>query len=291
MENDTIQTWLDSLSSYTVMAHEKTFEDIETHWSKNYIEILASRNVINGVNDMEFQPERPVTRAEMAKMLVMVLMSDLRRKAEFVTPKTPTFKDAAVDKWYYQYVETAAYYGIVKGSGGMFRPDDLISREEMALMVIRMLNTEEEINSASAGNLNCSDANNVSVWAKGAVALAEQKGILKGDGTGAFNPRKCALRGEAAAVIMRAMEQLGLVTQFEKVMGKLRISEIEGRHFELTTCIKCNLPPVYVLLPVDDIVAVKLEAAIGKKVEVEGILSNEMDIYMRGPVLKVVSVD
>jgi hypothetical protein len=68
-------------------------------------------------------------------------------------------------------------------------------------------------------------------------------------------------------VVNEMEELLGLVTQLHEVKGKVALSEVEGRHFELATCPKCNLPPIYVLLPLDDVVAAKLEAAIGKKVE------------------------
>ena len=290
MEAGTVEVWVEDLGSFAVMVYEKTFDDIAAHWSRNDVEVLASRHIINGVTQSMFQPERLITRAEMSKLIVSMLQRDPEFKIDLKTPATQTFTDVGREKWYYSFIETAAHYGIVKGNNGKFRPDDYITREEMAIMIARVLNTQDELLASEAFLPHYTDEHQISKWAMGAVALMQQKGIMNGYKDGKFMPKACTKRSEAAVVILRVMELKGLIFASKTIKGKVEVSDIEGMHYELKTCPLCDLPPIYVLIPIDEIISAKLKDAVGKKVTIKAIPIYGADIYMRGPLLKVISV-
>jgi uncharacterized protein YjdB len=290
-ESGVVVAEIEAPGRYMLMAYDRTFSDISSHWSRDEVEVLASRRVIAGYANNEFRPENQITRGEFIK-LVMSMVPYCPYVEAARSQTTGTYDDVTSDKWYFPYVEAATELGIVTGSGGSFRPEDPISREEMAVILIRIFNTPAEMEQAAR---ECpvlfNDSDDISGWALGAVILANQKGIIKGDASGNFRPKDYAKRAEAAAVILRTMENLGFIKAPESLKGTLRVVEIEGTHFELE--VPCTCPSgktYYVIIPADCIIEKQLGLFINKEVQITGILQDEPNIYMRGPVLKAISI-
>jgi hypothetical protein len=301
--NEMIYLRLKQPGLYTLMAYITTFEDIKNHWARNEIEKLAAKKVISGINDAQFEPDREITRAEFAKLLVSSLIINPYFNIRMTDSGVPLFADIPKDAWYRVYVDTAAWYGIVKGNDGKYRPDAPITREEMAVMIMRTLNLQEEIDHLaknpgfySAGkvpldNVNFNDHDKISGWALGSVILAQQKGIIKGDNSGNFKPKSNATRAEAAVVILRAMKQQGILYEPVTITGKLTINQIEGTHYELIVQDgEEGKNTHYVVIPSDYILSMKLQAEVGNEISITGLLENEASIYMRGPVFKALSI-
>lgn len=121
------------------------FTDVpNTLWSYDSVETAFANGVVNGYSDAsgnltgKFGPTDTVTRAQFAKMVVEAF--DL----PMYTPATPTFPDVQdTNAWYYEYVETAAYHGIVKGyADGSFGANNQIVRQDGAVMIYRALGLE-----------------------------------------------------------------------------------------------------------------------------------------------------
>lgn len=209
----TITTRLSGFSEYAVFAYTPTFADLLTHWSRADVEVLASRHLVNGTAPGRFEPDRSITRAEFAKLLVLMLAADPARRIGVQNAATPTFSDVAPGAWHYAYVETAYRLGLILGSGGKFRPDDPVTRQEMSVMMVRALGLEQEARAAAEAPLRFADAGQVADWARGHVAVAVQTGLLRGMTPEAFAPAGQATRAQAAVVVMRAMDRLGLVVE------------------------------------------------------------------------------
>ncbi|UUZ83996.1 S-layer homology domain-containing protein [Paenibacillus sp. P26] len=80
-------------SVYAVVEMNKTFTDISGHWAESNIKLLANKLVVDGVSDSLFQPERGITRAEFAALVVRSLGLD--------TSSTSTsFKDVSSSDWF-----------------------------------------------------------------------------------------------------------------------------------------------------------------------------------------------
>lgn len=171
-------------------ADAPTFKDVPAdHVFFNEIETLAGAGVVNGVGNGYFNPTGTTTRGELAKMLVKAL--DLK-----VDAPTLTFNDVPQDHIFYNEIATLASLNISIGNGyGYFQPDAKVTRQEIALFVSRALQITSDTKSKFT---------DVELYETAINALYE-KGILRGTSDTTFDPYKTATRGEAAAIVARAL--------------------------------------------------------------------------------------
>lgn len=197
-------------SIYTVASVARTFADLNGHWAKADIELLASKLVVQGVTDSSFKPDASITRAEFASLLVRALGI-----AAGAGPAKPTFADAQPGDWYYAAVEAAARAGLVQGDDqGRFAPQATIKREEMAAMLVRALRYAGW--SPYAGDATkllapFEDAGSISGWARDAVAQAIDAGLAGGMTDRSFAPSQEASRAQAAVMLKRLLKTLHFI--------------------------------------------------------------------------------
>jgi chitodextrinase len=291
--NHTVTVMLSGFSRCVVLGRNVTFGDIANHWARNEIEVLASRYIVSGVSSTEFQPDRLITRAELAKLLVGMLALDPNTVMPGSAPSTPSFTDVSPDSWYYSVVEMASATGLIKGDAGLFRPNDPVTRQEMAVMLGRALGAGYTVPADAKQSLPFSDASDIAPWASDGVAAAWYWGLMQGMGDNEFQPHGNATRAQAAAVVLRMLELKGLVSGMVTLTGTLSVSEIGGRHFELA----CDDGKVYVLLAQTAQARNCLEEAApaassgSVQVTVTGFLSDAPNVYMRGQLVKAIRVE
>ena len=173
------------------------FKDTVGHWAKADIEEMANRGVVSGIGDGMFEPERPVTRAEFATMIAKAL--ELRDNIDV------GFVDVPEEMWCYSSVSAAAGAGLISGYGGTFRPDDLITREEMAVVIAKAYTFLGK--SAGKGGIErFADRGEISEWAYESVDEAATAGLISGMTVDTFAPRDTATRAQAAAVVWRLLQ-------------------------------------------------------------------------------------
>ena len=175
-----------------------TFTDVpNSFWAYGDIENLSGLGYISGYPDGSFKPDSTITRAEFVSILGKVL------KLQQYNPTVPDFSDVAQGDWFYGSVEEAVYAGIVKGYSSTFRPDDPITREEMAVILVNALNEQDQAKASMNAGTAFTDDASISDWARGFVAVAVQDGLLKGyPDDNSFRPKSDATRAEACAMIM-----------------------------------------------------------------------------------------
>lgn len=203
VSGSTITVLVDHFTKYAVFAVPKpaapvytpapgTFNDIDGHWAKNKIEELVASGVVSGYPDGSFKPDDTVTRAEFATMLV---------KAFELAPQSGKVFADTNGHWAEDYIATAAANGLVSGyDSGAFGPDDLITREQIAVMIVkaaRLTMTSEET--------TFTDNSAVSGWAKVSVATMLKNGLMTGYPDNTFQPRGSATRAEAVTVILNTL--------------------------------------------------------------------------------------
>ncbi|MCR1848883.1 S-layer homology domain-containing protein [Paeniclostridium sordellii] len=112
---------------------ENKFNDISNdYWAKNEVNYLASKGLFNGYEDGTFRPENPITRAEVATILVRS-NSDIKQKLKKVFP------DIDDSHWASKYIEKAAELGYMLGyEDGSFKPDQVITRGETVVTLNRI---------------------------------------------------------------------------------------------------------------------------------------------------------
>ena len=118
-------------SKYAVLEFKKVFADVGAlHWAADAIAEMASEQVVTGISDSLFAPNKQVTRAEFAAFLV--------RKLNLTAEGTNSFTDASNGKWYADEVTAAAEAGIVTGrSQTSFAPEAPVTREEAVVMLVK----------------------------------------------------------------------------------------------------------------------------------------------------------
>ena len=179
------------------------FSDVPIgHWAKEYIETLAERQIVSGVDATHFEPERSVTREEFIKMIVTAFGVTLK-------PGKTDFSDVESGAWYEDYVVTAYREELINGfTASAFGIGLEITREDMVVIMDRIL-TRYSVK--YAGEIKTfADQELISDYAVSAVKNLSMVGVLNGDETDKFLPKKSATRAEAAKVLLLAMEKGGI---------------------------------------------------------------------------------
>jgi len=204
---NSISTDLESFSKYTVLAYDKTFSDIQGHWAQRDIEIMAARHIAAGVTANEFNPEGQVTRAEFTAFLLRTLGINEDSSA------TNQFADIQPGDWYYGAVVTATKTGLIAGyEDGSFRPEQAISRQEMAAMLVRALayaGREVDVTGRVDDILSrFSDASSIAGWARTSAAVAVESGLIAGRTATTFAPLGNATRAETVVMLRRLQDRI-----------------------------------------------------------------------------------
>ena len=111
----------------------KTFDDVPANaWYTKAVNTLASLDIISGVGDNKFEPERSITRAEFTAMAMKFAVGG--EEGENI------FSDVDENDWFYDAVVNSIQYGWIHGYGdGTFRPQNPITRAEVTAIVNNML--------------------------------------------------------------------------------------------------------------------------------------------------------
>ena len=189
------------LCSLSASALAVEFPDVSPeHWAYNDIQQASDYGLIQGLDDGTFRPEERLNRASFVTILQRMF------GWESVTPETPSFTDVAPDDWYYAAAETALAHGVVD-AGELFQPLAYITREDMAVMLVRALGYETLANDIAPTATSFPDVTDHA----GHIALAAAFGLTTGvevDGQLLFQPDAFATRGQAAAMLNRVYQRM-----------------------------------------------------------------------------------
>jgi len=197
------------------------FTDIDKHWAKDSINFIAERGIIpenSGENisltldesqtsggaftldaGMYF-PDTPVVRGEFTASVVMLSGADTSGY------ESNRFEDID-DDVYAPFIEWAAAYGIVNGTGnGFFEPDGWITREQIAVMLMNYASVTKYRLTSEDKDVFLADFGEVSDWAAEAVRALVNKGVFDHIEKNKFEPQNLVTRGEAAYIIHRFSE-------------------------------------------------------------------------------------
>ncbi|MGI2295089.1 endo-1,4-beta-xylanase [Paenibacillus sp. GXUN7292] len=167
-------------------------KDIGNHWAKRDIEQAVQKGFVKGYPDGSFQPDRHVSRAEFVHMLVQALKVPQSASAF-------SFADqAAIGSWAQSSIAAAAGKGWITGyQDGSLRPNDGLTRAELAVIVARALQLEP-----LTAPTEFSDDSQIPDWARGYAAALQSKGVLLGKTNKRFAPIEVTTRAEAVKVIL-----------------------------------------------------------------------------------------
>lgn len=119
------------------------------------------------------------------------------------------FGDVSKDAWYADSVAAAYQAGLVQGiANDKFAPTQTISREEMAVLMMRAYEYQTQSNHTKLAKAGYTDEANIASWAKEAVVKASELGVMKGSTGGGFKPKNSATRAETAQTVHNLLSLL-----------------------------------------------------------------------------------
>ncbi|MBY0217277.1 Ig-like domain-containing protein [Paenibacillus illinoisensis] len=192
----------------TVVAaqHIVRFSDTTSHWAGTVLGELAAKWIVDGQTGTNYQPDMNITRAEFAVMVAKGLgLTGSQETAQ-------RFGDVSYGTTTSAYIGAAAKAGIITGNtDGTFKPNNLITREQMAIMMVRALDYggKPVTLKASAAATLSKFKDNKKVQSKEEVAKAVQEGIIQGMTSTTFQPTGNATRAQAAVMLKRVLNKIG----------------------------------------------------------------------------------
>ncbi|WP_082865798.1 S-layer homology domain-containing protein [Paenibacillus crassostreae] len=200
--SDMITAEVSHFSMYSILNYDKSFNDVNaSYWAHDVIKKMAAKQIVLGVSDTAFAPKQNVTRAE--------FVSIISRALGIKAANTTTFKDVDPTKWYASSIAAAFEAGIINGrSMDKFAPEETISREEMAVVILNIYQFQTGQKALAEGKNNFKDADAVSSWATDEVSAAQELGLTNGRGNELFMPQGKVNRAESAQIVSKLLDKI-----------------------------------------------------------------------------------
>ena len=204
---------IDYSGTLTLTVKQKTassaFTDVNSKsysWASDAVDFLYYEEIAQGSGG-KYNPSSSITRGD---FMLMLYRAFLEEEYEDYTPKT-NFSDvvkgtSSYSKETYQAVGVAKYLGIAQGSGGKFKPNSPITREEAMTLIYRTLDEIDwELSyEADARASSFTDYGTISSYAKTAITDLVSHGVILGS-NGKISPKSNITRAEMACILHRVL--------------------------------------------------------------------------------------
>lgn len=177
---------------YTRWLNGKFFTDVKPNfWGEESILTVSDLGWMNGTSSTTFAPNKPLTRAEGAVILVRAL------GLENLIPNSFVFTDVK-NHWGKKEIEIARELEIVQGLGNnRFGPNDPLTREQLATILYNIFQFERTVTSSPFPDIT--DQN----WSFAQILATYEQGYLTGFEDGTFRPKEISNRAQMAALMDR----------------------------------------------------------------------------------------
>ena len=178
----------------------------EDMWHYNDVMYVYDNSLMKGTEQFLFSPDMAITRG-----MVVTVLYRLQGAPDADALEMP-FDDVYEDDYYYDSIKWGAEYGVILGFGdGTYRPDIIITREQMAAIFYRYA----ELNGFTFDRVRdyegFDDDELIEEYARPAIAFLYEAEIINGKPHNMYEPQGDATRAEFAAVIHRFVESLSVV--------------------------------------------------------------------------------
>lgn len=177
------------------------FSDVpDNHWAFDAIQQMVKLKIIKGYPDGLFRPDKIVTRAEFAKIMVSALGIKPTSNSKQI------YSDVPEGYWASPYINAVKSYMIgykLADGNYVFKPDDPVEREDVAVALVKYKGYDVRIADESILDAMFSDVDAISTKLKGYVALAVEHKFMSGFPNGTFGPQDILDRAQAATLLFR----------------------------------------------------------------------------------------
>lgn len=178
------------------------YSDINQHWAISSIKKLTKLGVINGYPNGGFEPDDQITRAEFAAMITRGFVDMAGRSVTLKPEDLSKYRDIN-GHWSSDNLKKLVSVGVMTGYGdGTIRPEQTISRQEMAIMITRVLNAS--ILNRDTSHVQFADLKGS--YAQDAIKKAAVLGIFEGKDAHTFDPLGGATRAESIETIIKTYQ-------------------------------------------------------------------------------------
>ncbi|HPW54782.1 MAG TPA: M14 family zinc carboxypeptidase [Thermoanaerobaculaceae bacterium] len=193
-----IEETVDGHPTSWVLHVGESFDDVPVgHWAYRFVETVFHHRITSGCGPTTYCPANPLTRAEMAVLLLMA-----KHGVNYSPPPASgtVFTDVPADHWAARFIEALAAEGITSGCGpGLYCPGNPITRAEMAVFLLAAEHGSTWVPPAPAGTLFADVP--VSHWAAAFIEALAAEGITGGCAPGLYCPLSPVTRGEMAVFL------------------------------------------------------------------------------------------
>ncbi|MEG0086801.1 MAG: S-layer homology domain-containing protein [Niameybacter sp.] len=173
-----------------LMAQTVWAKDYEGHWAATAIDKWSGYGIVKGMENGDFKPNAPVTRAELATFL--------NRTFQYTPGESiRKYEDVEAGKWYTEAIGAVANRGLMYTPGAKFEPSKPATREEVAYAIAKAY----DMQATGEATVTFTDAKEIAIWAQDAVQALVQKGYIKGNPDGSFKPQANITRAEVVTIL------------------------------------------------------------------------------------------
>jgi len=177
------------------------FRDVSSSdWYYEKVLYCANRGLVLGTSSNTFSPHQGMSRGQF-----ITILGRLENLKTSNYKGTAGFKDVKNGDFYRPYIVWAKKSGIVGGrSSEAFAPNDILKREEMSAIIARYLRYKKiQLKKDKGTAKEFNDAGEIASFAKADVKMLKEAGVILGDSSGYFNPKKTLTRAEGVTIFAK----------------------------------------------------------------------------------------
>lgn len=200
-------------SVYFAATNNVAFSDVaSSYWGSPYVAKAASKGLVHGIGNNKYEPERDIYRGEFVRMIVNAL--DLPASAAGTRTYSDVNNPDDPSQWYYDPIMRARSAGLLDDfNESAFKPNQAITREEMASILAAVLVYEKAAAIPESADLikKFADFDTMDTSLLTSIELVNRLEIMNGIPNNLFSPKGVATRAQAATVLLRLVEALGMI--------------------------------------------------------------------------------
>ena len=192
------------------------YTDTKDNWARDAIQAMSQAGYLSGYSDNTFKPSAQITREQAAAIYGKVLQQNLNEQelADIVTKESATsYSDVEADRWSNSAIKLVSAAGVMQGtSKTAFTPSKTMNREEFVASAASLAKKLNITTPVKTEKIRFKDEDSISLDYVADINYMAERGIVASGTTENFNPKQPVTRAQAATILNRMLNGVGLAT-------------------------------------------------------------------------------